>query len=391
MASLLTRFLLRDLSTLSPQATYDTNHVIGIASLLCAGLISGLAVFFVFVIVSIRSPTYHNTHVVPYFVSLLISNILQAAGTSMNARWVLERMVVAGGYCSFQGGLKQAGNIGMALWSFVLAAHLFNLLFLRWKSTKVGLWATLAGGWFAIIFIVAIVPIPIQATKKRGPYFGPSGFWCWITPAYPQEQIFLEYFFEYVSAALSFVLYTAILLCVRGNVVKSGGRWRFRFVPHGESWQLAVSRDLIDSSVKRVVARVVAYSILLLPVSLARLIEFGGHKVPFWATILADTIFNLQGLVNVMLLLLTRRFIPDTASLPTFNTPRKNIDLTSSEAVGITPFILPPKPEETHTELTRSDSMASTDSVDSTAPMIRLPRPSRWSIRPSSWRFSRSV
>lgn len=39
----------------------------------------------------------------------------------------------------------------------------------------------------------------------------------------------------------------------------------------------------------------IAYSILVIPVSLARLIQFSGHEVPFWATILADTIFNLQG------------------------------------------------------------------------------------------------
>ena len=67
-------------------------------------------------VVTIRSPSYQNTHVVPYFVSLLAANILQAFGTSLNARWVVERAVEAGPFCTFQGAIKQAGNVGMALW-----------------------------------------------------------------------------------------------------------------------------------------------------------------------------------------------------------------------------------------------------------------------------------
>lgn len=54
----------------------------------------------------------------PYFVSLLVANLLQAVGTFMNVRWVTDRMVEPGHYCSFQGGLKQAGNVGMALWYY---------------------------------------------------------------------------------------------------------------------------------------------------------------------------------------------------------------------------------------------------------------------------------
>ena len=52
----------------------------------------------------------------PYFICLLVANFLQALGTFMNVRWVAERDVEAGHYCSLQGGIKQAGNVGMALW-----------------------------------------------------------------------------------------------------------------------------------------------------------------------------------------------------------------------------------------------------------------------------------
>ncbi len=52
----------------------------------------------------------------PFFVSLLVANVLQAIGTIINAKWVNDRNVVAGHLCTAQGGIKQAGNVGMALW-----------------------------------------------------------------------------------------------------------------------------------------------------------------------------------------------------------------------------------------------------------------------------------
>lgn len=382
-------------------------------SLVVAGGLSGLAVWIAFLCVTIRSPSYQDTHVLPYFVSLLIANVLQAAGTSMNVKWVLDRAVQEGAFCTLQGATKQAGNVGMALWSFVLAAHIFNLLFLRWKCTLRALLITLLGGWLSIALVVSIGPLAVQK-QNLGPYFGPSGYWCWITAEYPKEQTYLEYFFEFLSAGLSFILYTFILLRVRGNIIRNGGRYIIRFVPRGESWQLAIHRDLIDTSMLRVAARMVwypvAYGLLLLPVSLARLIEFSGHAVPFWATMLADFIFNLQGLVNVILLLSTRHLIPDTAFLPSFSTQRKTIDFNSPEAVGITPFILPPKPEEAAIKPERSAASESAQNVESATanidleaarvrdsigsvsvysnesslPMVQKPQ---WSItRPISWR-----
>ena len=53
---------------------------------------------------------------VPYFVSLLAANFLQAIGSLMNLKWVVDRTVIAGAYCSLQGSIKQSGNVGMALW-----------------------------------------------------------------------------------------------------------------------------------------------------------------------------------------------------------------------------------------------------------------------------------
>ena len=58
----------------------------------------------------------------------------------------------------------------------MIALHLFNLLFLRYPSTKTGLLASLIGGWVAVVFFVVIGPLALQKAN-RGSYFGISGLW----------------------------------------------------------------------------------------------------------------------------------------------------------------------------------------------------------------------
>ena len=136
-----------------------------------------------------------------YFASLLAANLMQAVGTSLNAKWVVDRTVESGAYCTVQAGLKQAGNVGMALWytlslllfvtsclahachvvplarSFALSLHVFMLLFVRRLTiSALHCWVHLAAGWFLVAFDVAIGPTAIE-TAARGPYFGPTGYW----------------------------------------------------------------------------------------------------------------------------------------------------------------------------------------------------------------------
>ncbi|KAH9896986.1 hypothetical protein C8Q73DRAFT_642830 [Cubamyces lactineus] len=299
-----------------------------------------------------RCNNLRNTRVVPFFVSLLLANLLQAIGTLINGKWVTERTVHDGTLCRAQGGIKQAGNVAMALWSFALALHVFMLLFSRMALSKTLSCALLGTGWALVGLVVLLGPVAIQ-TPEQGPYFGPTGYWCWITERYPHEQFFLEYFFEFLSAGLSFFLYTAVLLRVRGNLVRTSGRWHLRFVPHGERWVLAIRRDAVDGCMMHVAARIVwypvAYTILLLPVTIARFVTFSGHDVPFRTTIFADFIFNLQGAVNVIVLLATNRLVPDTKALPIY-APRQRVSMSSPEAMGITPFVLPPPPKAASVE-----------------------------------------
>jgi len=320
---------------------YSGGERSGIIVVGVAGVLSILAPLLLLLTTAYTHQRY--IHVIAYYASLLVSNGLQAIGTIMNFKWVSQGAVTPGQFCSTQGGIKQAGNVGTALWSFFIAVHLFNLLFLRFPETKIGLFATLVLGWALIALVVLAGPAAIEK-PQRGPYFGVAGLWCWITPEYPLPRFYLEYFFEFVSAGLGFVLYTAILLRVRGNLYSEDGKWRLRFLARGEEWKLSVGRDIIDASMFRVAVNMVwypiAYSLLILPVGLSRLIAFNGHDVPTWATLFTDVIFNLTGFVNVMLFVGTRRLLPDTDTLPNLSMPRREISSKSSEANGVTPFTL---------------------------------------------------
>jgi hypothetical protein len=55
-------------------------------------------------------------NVMPYFVSLLVANLLQAVGSTINVKWISDKSVEPDTLCSVQGGIKQAGNVGTALW-----------------------------------------------------------------------------------------------------------------------------------------------------------------------------------------------------------------------------------------------------------------------------------
>ncbi|KAJ4466285.1 hypothetical protein J3R30DRAFT_3351609 [Lentinula aciculospora] len=322
---------------------YDSHERNGVICISVTGLVSLIAIVSLLLAKPLKSSTYNRTHLFGYLTSLLLANGMLSVATVMSFDWIVQRKVTAGLFCTVQGALKQAGNIATALWSFIIALHLFNLLFLRSSAKKYAFWATIIGGWGVVAGVVAIGPTVIQ-TPERGPYYGITGPWCWITDAYPEEQIFLEYFLEFISAGLSCVLFTFVLLRVRGNLLFIDGRWKFQHVPSCDSWQLAFSRDLIDTAMLRFAQSMVwfpiAYTIVLLPSGIAGFSAVSGRPVSPGVEIFTGVTYNLTGLINVLLLVTTRQLYPDT-ELPEFNTQRnQQATMQLMESGGVTPFTL---------------------------------------------------
>ncbi len=108
------------------------------------------------------------------------------------------------------------------------------------------------------------------------------------------------------------------------------------------------------------------YTLLILPISIARFASFAGVRVPNAITFLADMIFALGGwfvppsicipphiitpaphltadvlpslgFANFIHFLRTRRYIPDVSTIPDLSTPRERLHKGSSRVNGITP------------------------------------------------------
>lgn len=268
---------------------------------------------------SIRSPDEHKfirTHVAAYFFSLLLCDLAQGIGALLNTRWIAEGGLEIGSYCTAQAAIKQTGNVGTALWSFVIAVHTFDVLFLRWHIADYVCYGTLVGVWAFLGFIVILGPSVIES-RERGPFYGISGYWCWITAAYPVERYALEYLFMFASAGLSFILYFLVFLRLRGNVSVSGWHIRFHRVqngPGGDNSNNGLFHDgRRDPHLMQVARQMlwypVAYTILVLPIAAARFSAFNGQTVPLAVTIFTSSIFMLSGFVNAVLFTTTRRVI----------------------------------------------------------------------------------
>ncbi|KAJ7430585.1 hypothetical protein B0H11DRAFT_2135038 [Mycena galericulata] len=341
----------------SPASTiYSETDRTTVIFLVVAGLISFAALLVLLGMMFFLSKKYTHTHFQAYFVCLLLANTMQAWGSTMSLKWVQLRGVVDGPFCAAQGGITQGGNIGAAFWSFIISLHLFNLLFLRYKTTKAISWAIIAFGWSFIFTLVFLGPVAIQ-TNARGHYFGISRTSCWITDNYRTEMILLEYLIEYLALALNFFLHVATLLRVRGNLLHVDGRWSLRFVPLGDSWQLALGRDYTDSSMVRLAQHMVwyplAYGATIIPVSFVRLAQYRGAQVPAWADIIAVGIFNLVGFFNVLLFFGARRLFPEPGMIPEFTAQRsKHVDAIVAQH-GVTPFTLQRPATEMEKETTQ--------------------------------------
>ncbi|KAF7323763.1 hypothetical protein MKEN_00597300 [Mycena kentingensis (nom. inval.)] len=332
--------------------------------LVVCGIISLAAVLGLFgLMIFLSKKEYRHTHFRTYFICLLLANTMQAWGTIMSLKWVVSGEVQDGPHCYAQGGIKQGGHLGAAVWSFVISLHLFNLLFLRYQTSNVAKWAIIAFGWSFTFGLVFIGPVLLQKEAK-GNYFGITNLWCWITAAYRIDQIMLEYFFQFLSIALSFFLHIVTWLRVRGNILHVNGKWLWR---SGASWKLGLGRDYTDSAMLQLAQHMiwypVAYATMVLPAAIARLPALCGMpEIPLWLQALTGAISELSGLVNVILFLVVSRFFPEPQDMPEFAVDRSVAekafgDVQSKEEIvkswGVTPFVL-------------TRPVSETDSVDST-------------------------
>ncbi|KIY43662.1 hypothetical protein FISHEDRAFT_53171 [Fistulina hepatica ATCC 64428] len=260
----------------------------------------------------IRHDSNRTTHIFAYSLSLLGANLVQSISSLLSVEWILRGKVFVGAYCDVQGEqLFYSENLPSLTTSLIISLHLFNLLFLRRSSdqtstwSEITKWGTTVLGWALPVVLVAIGPA-VVAKPEKGPFFGLSGYCCWISSEYREALIYLEFMLEYTAMILALLLSIIVLLRVRGNLVEHDRGWYLRKVPTEEKWALTVARDLVDRAML-LVAQVnvwcvkvkVAYTLLMIPITIVRILDVTGSPVPFWAVVMANVIFNLNGTLRL--------------------------------------------------------------------------------------------
>ena len=135
----------------------------------------------------------------------------------------------------------------------------------------------------------------------------PSPYWCWIGGG-DAERIMGEYLWLWMAALLSIFLYKLLFFRLRGNIQVDPLDWRrihIRLHPDSHFQPTAASREAMA-----VIWYPICYTILVLPLSIARWTTFHGKsasKMPFAVTAIVTTVFGLSGVVSVVLTVLTRR------------------------------------------------------------------------------------
>jgi len=217
-----------------------------------------------------------------------------------------------GGFCTTQGTLKEAADIGAAFWTMVIAFNTFWILFYEWKVHRYVTWGLVISGWSAIGAIVLFGPAALN-TNKFGPFYGLAGYWCWISPQYSVERVLLAYLPMLSASAISFFLFLFIFLRLRGFLVVNG--WRVKFHPNAEPTGAWRNRDQGEGQMvimaKQMILFPIAHTILILPMACVRFIQLSGRDVPFASTIFSDSVLMLSGLVHVALFIASRRVLSD--------------------------------------------------------------------------------
>jgi len=249
-----------------------------------------------------RYENHPPSHVDVYFINLMISDLIQAVGSIMNIGWVIHAGVIENELCIAQAALKQIGDVGVALSVMVISVHTFSVLFFKWTPSSSPLLAIFITG---LIWLIIILDTSIGYSTHEH-YYGQNGYWCWITDSYRAEEITSEYLWMWLTAILNVFIYFLLFFCLRGNIIASGRRVRWRWIKPEETWVVPDTSFHHTAIARQMLWYPIAYIAAILPISVARFLSFYDYKVAFPWTVFGGVLLGLSGVINVTLYSLTR-------------------------------------------------------------------------------------
>ncbi len=168
-----------------------------------------------------------------YKVLLLSSPLvgLQTGGSMAQLFFAVYRVRNLCPWITLIGFLFNLGNVGSACWLTVVSIFthccVFNPSIVGPKGVKYDTVSrfeivSLLVGYGLPLIISTIGPI-ISAVKHTGPFYGPAGYWCWITSEYDAFRIAFHYAWIIVAFFVILAIYGSVFnkMCLLLKVVCS--------------------------------------------------------------------------------------------------------------------------------------------------------------------------
>ena len=149
---------------------------------------------------------------------------------------------------------------------------------------------------------------------------GLDQYWCWISPKFPGERLGGEYIWLWIALFASAILNIPLYFWAEG-FWSIDEEYNFHWWDPDQRVRYPHRRAVLGMILYVITSRVVnfthrrqslassypvAYSLIVLPLTVARWLLFSGHHVSSAATFFAISMFYLSGTVNVLLFLITR-------------------------------------------------------------------------------------
>jgi len=285
---------------------WTTSESLGMLLLVLAGAASCLSTLAVYgtiikrALKTGRNPI--NVRMDVLMLSLLFANLVHSVGSLLNIKWLMEGYSDVGTFCTVQGVFNQVGPVAVAINTIAIAIWTFVTL---WSLR--GVQEHLRPAWYMIlaiwlvVFLVTAAP-DLKYRKQEHRYWKPTPLWCTISKDYEHARLFGKYLWFWI-AFLSFILYLPLALLARRNLTRDrNARLGFR---------LHQRRERDDEPGEALLYSMIAYPVsnafLIIPLSIVRWNQLTGSKpIRTGGSIAAQTIFDLNGFVNVMLLVFYR-------------------------------------------------------------------------------------
>jgi len=280
----------------------------GISILVALSLLSGLAILGLLLAIAVslfntRDSGYRSlfvrSHAFPYLLCLLLCWLLQSVGTGLSIQWIRDRVVSQGQLCTVQGALKHTADVGIAVWSTMMAIHAFCVSFLDLRMSKLVMTILLAFGW--IIVFIFVGSGALLAGSVEAPFYGVVGQWCGVSRT--SHQVVHVYAVMVFGAFLSIILCTLTYLRVRGNLVRDG--WQISF-----QRSRGMSNDPATYAAQQILSYPITFATLFMPLAVVQFVKWSGKIITLEWTVFSNAVYLISGLMTVIVFATSRQILP---------------------------------------------------------------------------------